>query len=210
MKASALCLRAKITFGLFHLMIISKTAFARLEKAWIDLVKAWTSATQFVPNTVILEESGTCTVFKFVTYLLMTRFRKNLKILPPGCFDVPDEALESALPVSPPEKTHNLRKSTLEKSEVCRQEMQERELEKIKKNSQKFIEAVDFDHKVLFTELRASSPAHLFKGRLKRNLQISRKYDKKKRNAIFEKLKNEKIERFGLQKYGTEFENFDT
>merc|ERR1719220_1513054 len=44
LKAAALCLRAKITFGLFHLMIISKTAFARLEKAWIGLVRAWTSA----------------------------------------------------------------------------------------------------------------------------------------------------------------------
>ena len=203
LKAAALCLRAKITFGLFHLMTLNKTRFEKLEQIWVQVVRAWSSATQFVPNTEVLDKSGTCTIKKFVIYLLMTRYRKNLQILPKGCFEVPDEAAVTGLPNSPVEKLHNLRSSTLEKSEISRQLVQEREIEKTKKSSKKFLESIELGMKVTFTELKASSPPHLLKGRLKRSFEITRKVDANKRNEIFEKYKSEKIEKFGLFKYGT-------
>ena len=185
-----------ITFGLFQLMILSKTNFERVERVWIQVVRAWSSATQFVPNAEVLAQSGTCTIKKFVTYLLMTRYRKDLKILPQNCFHVPDEAVVTSLPESPVEKVHNLRSSTLKKSEICRQSCQQRSLEKIKKSSKKFLESVDFEMKVKFSELQAVSPPHLLKGRLKRSFEITRKVDASKRNEIFNRYRTDKIEKW--------------
>ena len=81
--------------------------------------------------------------------------------------------------------------------------MQERSIEKTKKSSKKFLESIELDMKITFTDLQNSSPAHLLKGRLKRNFEITRKVDANKRNEIFEKYKNEKIEKFGLYEYRT-------
>ena len=116
---------------------------------------------------------------------------------------MPDESLCIGLPVSPPEKTYNLRSSTIEKTENSRKICVQRELEKIKKNSKKFIELVDTEYKILFSEIKSSAPPHLFKCRLKRLMQISQKINPKKRNEVFKKYKTEKIERFGLETYGT-------
>ena len=68
LRAAAMCLRSKLTFGLYHLMFLSDSAFERLEVLWTKIVRAWTGATRFVSTLDMLEQSGTCSLREFTVY----------------------------------------------------------------------------------------------------------------------------------------------
>ena len=198
LRSAALCLRSKLSFGLYHLMVISKTTFSKFEKIWIDICRAWTGATQLVPIAVMLKEAGTCTFERFIIYLLMARSLKPGELLPRNCFN-PSSADLTQLPFSPriPPTNRARRQSTIEKTNLSIQAAADRDILRLRKSSERFIMSVDESFKVIYAETLEKNDITKVKMKLKAKLGISGSMNKNMKE-IFENLKNEKIERFGL------------
>ena len=206
LRATALCLRSKLSFGLYQNMILAKTNFQKLEKLWIKVLRALTGATEFVPIQVMLEESGMCNFRAFVNYLLMCRYIKGAELLPAGCFD-PTHPLQTELPDSPKfgYSDRTLRTSTIEKSMISKQNEQERLDKKAMKKSELFLEEVTDAEKEIFDFVWKNVRVDRMKAKLKSMLKINRKGENlKMRKKIFDEFKKSKIEKYNLEKYRLE------
>ena len=197
-----MCLRSKLTFGLYHLMFLSDSAFERLEVLWTKIVRAWTGATRFVSTLDMLEHSGTCSLREFTVYLLMSRQLKGANLLPEGCF-APPAPEKRTLPSSPvPEhNSYNLRPSTRKKTQESQIRFQSAELEKTKSKTEKFTQAISEFAKETFETQKKRWPVHKVKLKLKTALKITFRTNVTLRRQFFKKCMDEKIERFSLEQY---------
>ena len=202
LRAAAMCLRSKLTFGLYHLMLLSDSAFDRLECLWTKIVRAWTGASRFVSTLDMLGHSGTCSLREFTVYLLMSRHLKGAKLLPEGCF-APPAPERRTLPSSPAlEKgSYNLRPSTRKKTQESQIKFQTEELEKSKTKTEKFTQAVPESAKETFETQKKLWPVYKVKLKLKSALRITFRTNVRSRQQFFKKCMDEKIETLGLEQY---------
>ena len=152
------------------------------------MVRAWTGATRFVPTVGMLEKSGTCTLYDFVTYLLMSRHLKGAKLLPVDCFSTSSPTLQ-ALPASPKEdnKTYNLRSSTRQQTLESQERVEIAQREKAKLKTEKFTQAVPESSKEIFATQKALWPIYKVKLKLKMALKITAKSNLRERKLYFQR-----------------------
>ena len=147
----------------------------------------------------ICKNCNFCSIFG---YLIMTRYFKNKPLVPEGSLEVSEKPEKWELPISPPEKKHNLRESTKNNTIETMQRVKEREIDKSMKSSTRFLNEVDIEMKRTFSEVLKNFPVHKVKWQLKKQFEITRKVNAAQRKRLFEKIKAEKIEKLGLgEKY---------
>ena len=203
LRAAALCLRSKLSFGLYHYMVMSKTLFSKFEHLWVEICRKWTGATQFVPIETMIRESGTCTLETFITYLLMSRSLRGAKLLPKAKL-LPSTPYKTTLPTSPKiqiQKRSSNRPSTMLKTAQSKLKADNLALEKLEKNSEKFLARISDDDKEVFREVLNKYTIDKVKLKLKGALKVSFKSDARNRTKIFEEIKKGKIEKYKLEKY---------
>ena len=126
LKQTTLALRNKITFGLYQFTKISISSLNNIEILWRRILRAWTGANRYVPNSILYQVTGVCSIEDFSEYLLICRLcdtkRRQLvpfEIYPDPIIDLNGENSEINNLEIRLKLKYNFRSSTINNSADC-------------------------------------------------------------------------------------------